>query len=433
MSLNNPTFGSATFVATGLTPGRCPVIGVNGYLPNQLIDPTFVTSVVGANVISVAGRSGAVTLSTADLTDFTTVMAGYLTVGSNFDSRYYTKNQSDAIITALPTTLQLGTAATHDTGTTVGTIPLLDPAGKIAFAQLPTGTLINQIPLLLSGGRLPAVDGSLLTNLPGGSGGSTWREGSGAPSNGTGVNGDFYLDGATGNVYLRASGTYSIVCNIKGPTGTTGTTGSTGAAGSTWREGSGAPSNGTGIDGDFYLDGATGNVYLRSSGTYAIVCNIKGPTGTTGTAGTNGQGVPVGGTTGQVLKKNSGTDYDDSWISLLEPIKFSLNNNGSVLTTPATAKVVIPYNCTITNWSILLDQSGSVQFDVKRCTFSAYPTFVSLVGGGTSPAVTSAVKASSAPASWTSTALNAGDIVQFSLTSASTATTADLVLQLTRT
>jgi hypothetical protein len=38
-----------------------------------------------------------------------------------------------------------------------------------------------------------------------------------------------------------------------------------------------------------------------------------GPAGANGTNGTNGVGVPVGGTTDQVLKKNSNTDYDTSW------------------------------------------------------------------------------------------------------------------------
>lgn len=38
-----------------------------------------------------------------------------------------------------------------------------------------------------------------------------------------------------------------------------------------------------------------------------------GNAGTNGTNGTNGQGVPTGGTTGQVLTKLSGTNYDTSW------------------------------------------------------------------------------------------------------------------------
>lgn len=39
----------------------------------------------------------------------------------------------------------------------------------------------------------------------------------------------------------------------------------------------------------------------------------QGPAGTNGTNGTNGVGVPSGGTTGQVLKKQSNTNYDTVW------------------------------------------------------------------------------------------------------------------------
>lgn len=37
--------------------------------------------------------------------------------------------------------------------------------------------------------------------------------------------------------------------------------------------------------------------------------------GTSGTNGTNGEGVPTAGTVGQILYKNSSTNYDTSWRS----------------------------------------------------------------------------------------------------------------------
>jgi hypothetical protein len=46
--------------------------------------------------------------------------------------------------------------------------------------------------------------------------------------------------------------------------------------------------------------------------------NIRGPagaTGATGSTGATGQGVPTGGTTGQVLAKASGTNYDTAWVN----------------------------------------------------------------------------------------------------------------------
>ncbi len=115
-----------------------------------------------------------------------------------------------------------------------------------------------------------------------GTAGSVWRDGSGVPSNGTGVNGDYYLRTSNGDVYLRSAGTYSIVGNIKGATGTTGSNGSNGTNGtngSVWRDGSGAPSSGLGANGDYYLDDVTGDVYLKAAGSYSIVTNIAGSGG----------------------------------------------------------------------------------------------------------------------------------------------------------
>lgn len=43
---------------------------------------------------------------------------------------------------------------------------------------------------------------------------------------------------------------------------------------------------------------------------------LKGAPGDPGTDGTNGQGVPVGGTTDQFLRKTSGTDFATAWTSL---------------------------------------------------------------------------------------------------------------------
>jgi hypothetical protein len=79
-----------------------------------------------------------------------------------------------------------------------------------------------------------------------------------------------------------------------GDVGATGATGATGAAGAVWRTGSGAPSDGLGINGDYYLNTANSDVYYKSGGTYSVVANIKGATGATGTAGadgSDGQGV----------------------------------------------------------------------------------------------------------------------------------------------
>jgi len=89
--------------------------------------------------------------------------------------------------------------------------------------------------------------------------------------------GDVYLVEADDNFYVWDGSAWSSLGTLAGPQGPTGATGATGAAGA---------------------DGADGT------------------NGTNGADGADGVGVGAGGTTGQVLAKASGTDYDTAWVSL---------------------------------------------------------------------------------------------------------------------
>ena len=121
-----------------------------------------------------------------------------------------------------------------------------------------------------------------------GADGATWRSGAGAPSDALGANGDYYLNTTTGDAYLKTAGAYSVCATLKGSQGNAGADGSAGAAGAVWRDGSGAPGAGLGVNGDYYLDDATGNVYLKAAGSYSIVASIKGATGDQGPPGEGG-------------------------------------------------------------------------------------------------------------------------------------------------
>lgn len=110
-------------------------------------------------------------------------------------------------------------------------------------------------------------------------GGPAGSPGATGPKGDKGDTGDTGPTGATGATGPTGS---------TGAAGSTGSTGAAGSNGSTWHDGSGVPSNSLGVNGDYYLNHANGDVYLKTSGTYSVVANIKGATGATGTAGTNG-------------------------------------------------------------------------------------------------------------------------------------------------
>ena len=90
----------------------------------------------------------------------------------------------------------------------------------------------------------------------------------------------------------------------QGPQGDPGAAGAAGAAGAPGSQilvASGVPSNGLGVNGDFYIDSATNNYYLKAAGTWTLQGAFV--------AGS----VPNGGTTGQALIKQSNTDGDVIW------------------------------------------------------------------------------------------------------------------------
>lgn len=107
----------------------------------------------------------------------------------------------------------------------------------------------------------------------GGANGSTIYSGTGTPSSGTGVNGDWYFDLTSGALKLygpKASGAWGAGTSIMGTNGTNGTNGAT------WFSGSGTPSSGTGANGDFYVDLANAAIYgPKTSGAWGSAHPIQ--------------------------------------------------------------------------------------------------------------------------------------------------------------
>ncbi len=146
----------------------------------------------------------------------------------------------------------------------------------------------------------------------GGTGGMTYN-GAGAPSGGTGVNGDLYINTTNGDLYQKASGSWgSPIGNIKGPTG------STGASGGVYIAAAGVPGAGTGNNGDLYVNTSNGDLYQKVAGTWgSALMNIKGPAGAAGADGVTGSlwyqgtGVPSAGTgaNGDFYLRTSNGDY----------------------------------------------------------------------------------------------------------------------------
>lgn len=92
---------------------------------------------------------------------------------------------------------------------------------------------------------------------------------------------------------MTASRIILIPSGARGPAGATGATGAAGAPGApgadgkTVRNGSGAPSSGLGVDGDFYIDTTADAIYgPKAAGAWGSATSLIGPQGEQGPAGT---------------------------------------------------------------------------------------------------------------------------------------------------
>jgi hypothetical protein len=135
------------------------------------------------------------------------------------------------------------------------------------------------------------------------------------------------------------------------------------------------------------------------------------------------------GSSGQVLTNNSGAL---AFQSRTAAISYVIDGGGSVPTTGAYGQINIPFACTITGWVLTADASGSAVVDVLRSTYAGFPT-TSSIAGTDKPTLSSVQKNENVGplSSWGSTAISAGDQVQFNLNSVTTCKRLNITLNIT--
>lgn len=109
-------------------------------------------------------------------------------------------------------------------------------------------------------------------------------------------------------------------------------------------------------------------------------------------------------------------------------LEIVLDNDGAALVAGVTGTLDIFQNCTITGIVLTADQTGSVILDLKRTTYSAYPSGLVSICGSTPPSLSSAQKALDVSLTGWTTGLNAGDVIQVSVASAATITQLTLAI-----
>ena len=124
-----------------------------------------------------------------------------------------------------------------------------------------------------------------------------------------------------------------------------------------------------------------------------------------------------------------------SGVAILQgnTIGVTIDGAGSAITTGAKGYIRIPFDCTIVGVYLLADQSGSAVVDVWKDTWANYPpTDADSITASAPPTLSADDNGSDTTLTGWTTTVSAGDVIGFSVDSASTITRLTLQLQVTR-
>jgi hypothetical protein len=134
------------------------------------------------------------------------------------------------------------------------------------------------------------------------------------------------------------------------------------------------------------------------------------------------------GTAGQALISagNTAPVWTDQFLSITYIFSGIAANDQGDLT--------IPFACTITEWTLLADASGSAVIDIWKDTYANYPpTVADTITGSAKPTISAATKGQSSTLTGWTTTISAGDTLRFNVDSASGVSRVTLSLKVKRT
>jgi hypothetical protein len=117
----------------------------------------------------------------------------------------------------------------------------------------------------------------------------------------------------------------------------------------------------------------------------------------------------------------------------VDAIEFVIDGGGSTITTGVKGDLEIPFPCTITEWTLLADQSGSIVVNIWKDTYANFPPVVGdKITASAPPTISSAAKGQSSTLTGWTTSVSAGDILRFNVDSVTAIQRVTLSLRVTK-
>ena len=197
---------------------------------------------------------------------------------------------------------------------------------------------------------------------------------------------------------------------------------------------------GTGESGIIYVALDTNKTYRWSGSAYTEISEslALGETSATAYRGDRGKDAydhseETSGNPHSVSKSDVGLGNVANVDTTDGSIQLVLDGGGSAITVGDTVDIEIPFDCTITQASMLAKESGSIQVDIWVDTYANFPpTDADSITASAVPAISSGVKYQDSTLSGWATSLTKGSVLRFSVDSVTTITRCLVSLQITK-
>lgn len=99
-------------------------------------------------------------------------------------------------------------------------------------------------------------------------------------------------------------------------------------------------------------------------------------------------------------------------------ILFVIDGGGAAITTGVKGDLPISFPCTIENWTLVGDQSGSIVVDIWKSSYAGAPPVIGgVITASAKPTISAAQKAQSSVLNGWTTAIAADDVLRFNVNS----------------